>query len=211
MLFSPFQRQPNFFRNRMNQSTTFLGVFRNRDDVPIGSGVGRDPPIRRVWPNLNIDFGGCYLCWGYCGPVFGAQTCPKFGSQGIQRTPRDPIGVHRNAVVVLVVSIGLLQSTITESFTSFEFSGLFYPTKGVGGKRYDPCVMQRRRWFGKGGLLLNMAIFGIYIRFLGYTLHLLGLLSIFLGVFFCWKNLQKHFRVDFSRSVGKTCDFCEVW
>ena len=38
----------------------------------------------------------------------------------------------------------------TQNFTSFEVSGLFYPTKGVGGKRYDPCVMQRRRWFGKG-------------------------------------------------------------
>ena len=29
----------------------------------------------------------------------------------------------------------------------------FYPTKGVGGKRYDLGVMQRGRWFGKGNSL----------------------------------------------------------
>ena len=56
-----------------------------------------------------------------------------------------------------------------KGFTSFEFSGLFYPTKGVGGKRYDLGVMQRRRWVGKRNslykwqLLISMLDFwGVY-------------------------------------------------
>ena len=61
---------------------------------------------------------------------------------------------------------------------SFEFSGLFYPTKGVGGKRYDPCVMQRRRCFGKGTVPFFLTIwlfFGIkFVRFLGGLLGELG-------------------------------------
>ena len=57
-----------------------------------------------------------------------------------------------------------------------------------------------------------MAIFGIYISFLGYTLHLLGLLSIFFWVFFLLlQNLPKHHLRSGFFNVGwsLTCDFCE--
>ena len=67
----------------------------------------------------------------------------------------------------------------TQSFTSFEVSGLFYPTKGVGGKRYDPCVMHRRRWFGKGDS------FKIW-QFLVSMLDFWGVFFDFCFVFFCF-------------------------